>query len=95
MKIILNPRTNLQELPTKSYYQYVLSPNSFEGEGQGRIGAEFLELPQESLLTVEMEVDPSWLVLPVLSVNDLDNLKLADIKDKEVSKGWLVILLFL
>jgi hypothetical protein len=81
MSIVLNPPNNLQELPTKSYYQYVLAPNSL----QGQAGANFsCGLPHASLLTVEIEADPSWLVLPVVADHDLDNLKLEDIKDQQV-----------
>ena len=38
----------------------------------------------QRLLTVEMEASNSWLVQPIHAAYDLDNLKLVDVKEKQV-----------
>jgi len=44
--------------------------------------ARFENIPQEPLLSLSMDVPPSWLVTPKESVHDLDNLKLASLKER-------------
>lgn len=81
MKIFLNPREKLDELPVKRFYRYVLtSAPTFDDAGKV-IGpkAEFKGLPSEALLNVGMDVPPAWLVASKVSVHDLDNLKLSSI----------------
>lgn len=82
MKLFLNPRDKLQELPIKRFYRYVLnSKPSFRDDGSLETpGANFRGVPQEALLTVGMDVPPSWLVAPKESVHDLDNIKLSSAK---------------
>jgi UDP-glucose:glycoprotein glucosyltransferase len=82
MKLYLNPKDRLQELPVKRFYRYVLeSQPRFNEDGSLRtLGAAFTGVPQEALLTVGMDVPPPWLVAPKNSVYDLDNIKLSNIK---------------
>lgn len=82
LKLYLNPRDRLQELPVKRFYRYILeSKPSFNEDGSlQRQNATFSGLPQEALLTVGMDVPPSWLVAPQDSVHDLDNIKLSTVK---------------
>ena len=82
VKIWLNPKERLQELPVKRFYRYVLdSKPTFDDAGNLKsLGASFSGVPQEALLTVGMDIPPAWLVAPKVSVHDLDNIKLSSIK---------------
>ena len=83
MKLFLNPVERLEELPIKRFYRYVLSSQpSFDENGQlDHASARFTGIPKDALLTMGMDVPPAWLVMPKISVHDLDNIKLSTIKD--------------
>jgi UDP-glucose:glycoprotein glucosyltransferase len=82
LRIFLNPRERLDELPVKRFYRYVLdSAPSFDESGKVRsLNAHFKGIPSEALLNLGMDVQPAWLVAAKQSVHDLDNLKLSSIK---------------
>lgn len=84
LRLWLNPKASLDELPVKRFYRYVLdSEPSFEEDGSVRnLKASFTGLPAEALLTMGMDVAASWLVAPKESVHDLDNIKL------DLAKGY-------
>ncbi|KAI1880384.1 hypothetical protein JX265_002005 [Neoarthrinium moseri] len=81
LRIFLNPRERLDELPVKRFYRYVLdSAPSFDESGKVRsLNAHFKGIPSEALLNLGMDVQPAWLVAAKESVHDLDNLKLSSI----------------
>lgn len=83
MKIFMNPREQLQEIPTKRFYRHVLDAEpSFDSNGSlMRPGVSFSGLPVEALLTLGMDVPAPWLVAPKESIYDLDNIKLSSVKD--------------
>ncbi|KAH3002751.1 hypothetical protein KXV72_002787 [Aspergillus fumigatus] len=80
--LALNPRDQIQELPTKRFYRYVLdSEPSFNDDGTlARPTATFSGVPVEALLTLGMDVPSPWLVAPKESIYDLDNIKLSSLK---------------
>lgn len=82
LKIFLNPRDKIQELPIKRFYRYVLdSEPSFAADGSlERPTASFAGVPVEALFTLGMDVASSWLVAPKDSFHDLDNIKLGSLK---------------
>jgi len=82
VKIFLNPKERLSELPVKRFYRYVLaSKPTFDETGTLQsLGASFSGVPQEALLTVGLDIPSSWLVAPKVSIHDLDNIKLSSIK---------------
>ncbi|RDA94558.1 hypothetical protein CP533_2708 [Ophiocordyceps camponoti-saundersi (nom. inval.)] len=82
LKIILNPREKITELPLKRFFRYVMDAKpSFEENGSVKaLKASFESLPSEVLLTAGMDVPPAWLVAPKESVHDLDNVKLSSVK---------------
>ncbi|KJR80062.1 UDP-glucose:glycoprotein glucosyltransferase [Sporothrix schenckii 1099-18] len=82
MRVFLNPREWLDELPVKRFYRSVLEPTPlFDDAGKVKgLGAKFNGLPSEALLNLGMEVPPAWLVAPKVSVHDLDNIKLSSVK---------------
>lgn len=87
VKVFLNPKDNLEELPVKRFYRYVLeSAPTFDDSGKVKaLHADFKGLPSEALLNVGMDVPPAWLVASKVSVQDLDNLKLSSIKSDIVA----------
>ena len=82
MRVYLNPRERMEELPIKRFYRYVLdSAPSFDDSGKVRSpGATFKGVPSEALLNLGLDVPPAWLVAPKQSAHDLDNLKLSSTK---------------
>ncbi|KAF0317714.1 udp-glucose:glycoprotein glucosyltransferase [Colletotrichum asianum] len=82
LKLFLNPKDKIDELPVKRFFRYVLdSEPTFDEAGKVRaLEASFKGLPSEALLNAGMDVPPSWLVAPKVSVHDPDNIKLSSIK---------------
>ncbi|KAK6213063.1 udp-glucose:glycoprotein glucosyltransferase [Colletotrichum tabaci] len=82
LKLFLNPKDKIDELPVKRFFRYVLeSEPSFDETGKVRaLEASFKGLPSEALLNAGMDVPPSWLVAPKVSLHDPDNIKLSSIK---------------
>jgi UDP-glucose:glycoprotein glucosyltransferase len=83
MKLFLNPKDKIEELPVKRFYRYVLGAKpSFDAQGSLQaLNATFKGLPSETLLTAGINVPPAWLVAAKASVHDLDNIKLSSIKN--------------
>ncbi|KAE8147538.1 UDP-glucose:Glyco protein glucosyltransferase-domain-containing protein [Aspergillus avenaceus] len=83
LRLFLNAREEIQELPIKRFYRYVLdSEPSFSATGSVlRPGASFTGVPVEALLTLGMDVPSSWLVAPKYSIQDLDNIKLSSLNE--------------
>lgn len=81
LQLFLNPKERLQELPVKRFYRYALdSKPSFDDDGAVKApGVKFEGIPKDTLLTVAMDVPPSWLVAQKESLYDLDNVKLSSL----------------
>jgi UDP-glucose:glycoprotein glucosyltransferase len=81
LQLFLNPKEKLQELPVKRFYRYALDDKpSFDDDGAVQSpGVKFEGIPKDTLLTVAMDVPPSWLVAQKESVYDLDNVKLSSL----------------
>lgn len=81
LKLFLNPKERLAEIPIKRFYRYVLdSKPTFNADGsRHNPSAVFTSVPQEALLTVGMDVPGPWLVAPKTAAQDLDNLKLSSV----------------
>ncbi|KAL7070771.1 hypothetical protein ACQ4LE_009980 [Meloidogyne hapla] len=81
----MNPKTKFNELPLKRYYRYVLLDTpSFDQNGQILQNfANFEGLPHKQLLTLNLDVPEAWMVQPIWSDHDLDNIRLALVQ-KEV-----------
>ncbi|KAK3934380.1 UDP-glucose:glycoprotein glucosyltransferase [Diplogelasinospora grovesii] len=82
LQVFLNPQEGLSELPVKRFYRYVLeSAPRFDESGKVKaLSATFAGVPSETLLIAGMDVPPAWLVTSKVSVDDLDNLRIKDIK---------------
>ena len=81
LKLFLNPKQTLQELPVKRFYRYLLgSKPRFNADGSvDNFKAQFKGIPKKALLNLGMDVPPSWLVAPEESIHDLDNIKLSSL----------------
>jgi UDP-glucose:glycoprotein glucosyltransferase len=79
LKVFLNPKPTLEELPVKRFYRYVLDHDpSFNADGSVRgSAAEFLGIPSKALLNMGMDIPAAWLVSSKNSIHDLDNIKLS------------------
>jgi UDP-glucose:glycoprotein glucosyltransferase len=85
LKVFLNPRMMLEELPVKRFYRYVIqSDPTFNEDGSIRGGAaEFSGIPAKALLTMGMDMPAAWVVTSKQSVHDLDNIKLSSLGANE------------
>ncbi|KAG9525567.1 hypothetical protein KCV07_g1087, partial [Aureobasidium melanogenum] len=86
LRLYLNPKERLDELPVKRFYRHVLeSKPSFDKQGslQGTL-AHFEGLPADALLTMAMDMPPAWLVAPKDSIHDLDNIKLSSTQGRDI-----------
>ncbi len=83
LKLYLNPREKMKELPVKRFYRHVLDATpTFTPDGDLRdLKATFSGLPKDALLNLALDVPPAWLVAPKESVHDLDNIKLSALKE--------------
>ncbi|KAL6707789.1 killer toxin resistant protein [Coniothyrium glycines] len=81
LKLFLNPKHMLQELPIKRFYRYLFQARpEFETDGSiVKSKARFSGIPKEALLNLGMDIPPSWLVAPEESIHDLDNIKLSSL----------------
>ncbi|OJD32557.1 glycosyltransferase family 24 protein [Diplodia corticola] len=82
MRLFLNPKERLSELPVKRFYRYVVaSKPSFDENGSTEaLQATFDGIPSEALLNLGLDVPPQWVVAAKESVHDLDNIKLSQLK---------------
>ncbi|RVX75233.1 hypothetical protein B0A52_00585 [Exophiala mesophila] len=85
VKIFLNPKDRLTELPVKRFLRHVVSSEpSFDDKGSlQRPMASFKGIPKDTLFNLGMIVPPSWLVAPEKSAHDLDNIKLSSLAEGE------------
>ena len=83
VKIFLNPKERMQELPIKRFYRHVLDakPTFSEHGDLCILQATFEGVPKEALLNLALDVPPAWLVASKESIHDLDNIKLSAIKE--------------
>ncbi len=81
LRLSLNPRERIQELPVKRFYRHVLAakPSFAEDGSLHNPSAQFEGIPKEALLNLAMDVPPSWLVAPKECTYDLDNIKLSSL----------------
>ena len=90
LRVFLNCVDKHSEMPNKSFFKQVLEPGlTFEEDGSlsGGPKAVFTNVPEQPILTLNMHTPDNWLVTPVRSVYDLDNIKLEGI-DGAVTSEW-------
>ena len=77
VRVILNPRRELEDLPLKSYYRYAFPSARLDAPPR----AHFSTLPKHKTLTAHLDVPEMWLVTTAAAAYDLDNLKLEDLPE--------------
>ena len=83
LRVFLNCVDKHSEMPNKSFFKQVLEPGLvFDDEGKLSPGpkALFQNVPEEPILTLNMHTPDNWLVEPMKSIYDLDNIKLEGIE---------------
>ncbi|KAK6112554.1 UDP-glucose:Glycoprotein Glucosyltransferase family protein [Brugia pahangi] len=90
VKLVMNPRAKLSELPLKRFYRLVLQP-SVMFDNSGRISdaayeARFTALPNKQLLTLAVVPPDAWMVQSVYAVYDLDNIRLENVPGNVLAK---------
>ncbi|XP_020439204.2 UDP-glucose:glycoprotein glucosyltransferase 2 isoform X4 [Corvus cornix cornix] len=96
LRLFLNCKSKLSEVPLKSFYRFVLEPELTYGINKhlpSEPVAKFLELPESPLLTLNMITPESWLVEAVNSSCDLDNIHLQEIKGAVIAEYELEYIL--
>ena len=96
LRVFLNCVDKHSEMPNKSFFKQVLEPGlTFEEDGSmsGGPKAVFSNVPEQPILTLNMHTPDNWLVTPVRSVYDLDNIKLEGIEGAVTSEWELGSLL--
>ncbi|KXS19757.1 glycosyltransferase family 24 protein [Gonapodya prolifera JEL478] len=89
VRIRLEPTPKLTEVPLKRFYRYVFNPR-VEVNPSGRVVASsaiFHGLPENALLTLGLDAPERWLVTPIASLHDLDNIKLSDLDLRSRKRG--------
>ncbi len=83
IRIFLNPKDRLTELPVKRFFRQVVSAAPTFDSGGSLINprASFSGIPRDTLFNLGIVVPPSWLVAPKKSVQDLDNVKLSNLAE--------------
>eukprot|EP00090_Calanus_glacialis_P019622 TRINITY_DN3011_c0_g1_i1.p1 TRINITY_DN3011_c0_g1~~TRINITY_DN3011_c0_g1_i1.p1 ORF type:complete len:1524 (+),score=468.92 TRINITY_DN3011_c0_g1_i1:46-4617(+) len=90
IRVFLNCVDKHSEMPNKSFFKQVLEASvTFNDDGSLTAGpkAAFHNIPEQPILTLNMHTPDNWLVEPVKSVYDLDNIKLETI-DGAVTSEW-------
>ncbi len=84
IRVFLNCVDKHSELPQKSYFRLVLEPELSFAHISGDLSAgpmaKFSGLPEDPIYTMHYHIPDNWLIEPVKSVYDLDNIKLADVE---------------
>ncbi|KAI8362188.1 UDP-glucose:glycoprotein glucosyltransferase-domain-containing protein [Mortierella sp. GBAus27b] len=79
--VVLQAGVDLNEIPIKRFYRYV-APSELDFDSNGAIAtpaAHFAGLPEPTLLTLGVDVNPAWVVTSKVCIYDLDNLKLSSL----------------
>ncbi|KAH8556358.1 UDP-glucose:glycoprotein glucosyltransferase-domain-containing protein [Umbelopsis sp. PMI_123] len=93
MEIYLNPNMNLEQLPLKRFYRYVLD-NELHFDENGELEhptAYFGNLPEDPLYTLGTEEIKSWHITPKVANYDLDNILLKAIESSHRENGVIAV----
>jgi UDP-glucose:glycoprotein glucosyltransferase len=82
----LNPVMEYSEMPLKTFYRFVVpivDTHTPMERNLNSISALFATLPLHKTLTLGMDVPEGWLVEPVATAHDLDNLRLDELEPSD------------
>ena len=89
LRVILNPKLRHDDLPLKRFYRFS-APLELSFDKDGKEVAEELRfhgMPENAVLTLGLDVLPTWLTMPEEAVYDLDNIRLSDVPSASRSRG--------
>ncbi|XP_077476984.1 UDP-glucose:glycoprotein glucosyltransferase 1 [Stigmatopora argus] len=84
MRVFMNCQSKLSDMPLKSFYRYVLEAEvAFQAGGGFSPGpmAQFLDMPQSPLFTLNLNPPEGWMVESVRTRYDLDNIYLEEVEN--------------
>ncbi|XP_077394510.1 UDP-glucose:glycoprotein glucosyltransferase 1 isoform X1 [Festucalex cinctus] len=84
LRVFMNCQSKLSDMPLKSFYRYVLEAElAFQADGSFSPGpmAQFLDMPQSPLFTLNLNTPESWMVESVRTRYDLDNIYLEEVEN--------------
>ncbi|XP_061824096.1 UDP-glucose:glycoprotein glucosyltransferase 1 [Nerophis lumbriciformis] len=84
LRVFMNCQSKLSDMPLKSFYRYVLEPEvAFQADGSFSPGpmAQFMDMPQSPLFTLNLNTPESWMVESVRTRYDLDNIYLEEVEN--------------
>nr|XP_061798346.1 UDP-glucose:glycoprotein glucosyltransferase 1-like [Nerophis lumbriciformis] len=84
MRVFMNCQSKLSDMPLKSFYRYVLEADvTFQAGGSFSPGpmAQFLDMPQSPLFTLNLNPPEGWMVESVRTRYDLDNIYLEEVEN--------------
>ncbi|CAB4060497.1 HUGT [Lepeophtheirus salmonis] len=91
IRFFLNAVDKHSEMPQKSYFRTVLeseiSFDSITGKRSSGPAARFSQLPETPIFTMHYHIPDNWLVEPVKSIYDMDNIKLENIDSNDSNVG--------
>eukprot|EP01132_Coremiostelium_polycephalum_P009347 gene9347-11479_t len=85
--VVLNPPTQLSEMPLKSYYNYIIQLDTrFDSIGQMTHppSGVMANIPENRVFTMALDTPASWLVTPIIAKYDLDNIRLKDLGQERI-----------
>ncbi len=80
IKLILNPSLTLEEMPIKRFYNGVYTTETdklIDFSNNGKViypSVASFDIPDETLISLDIDSPPSWIVVPEESITDLDNI---------------------
>lgn len=85
VKVILNPLPGLEEIPLKRFYRSSL-PIKPHFDENGFIDTEtnavvLSNMPQSTLMSMDLDVPSAWISMPKISIYDLDNIVLDKVEE--------------
>ncbi|KAL8279773.1 hypothetical protein RQP46_007868 [Phenoliferia psychrophenolica] len=90
LRLYLNPALQLSELPLKRFYAFSFpAAPTFSPETGLELAptVDFVDIPEDTLLTFGTDLPRAWLAFPRSSVHDLDNIRLADLAPSAREEG--------
>lgn len=91
-KVILAPLAGLDNIPLKRFYRvnFPSAPTFDKSGARASDIISFNDLPQSTLLNMDIVVPSAWVALPDLSKHDLENIVLDKISDDALEAGYIL-----
>ena len=93
ISVILSPKPGLTEIPLKRFYRANIPAKPEFDKDTGKRSQDYLvftDMPQSTLLNLDLNVPGSWIALPESSVHDLDNIILDQINEPVLEAEYLL-----